>query len=149
MWCCGRPRLVSGLNGDVLEALAARDWRRAFVDCRDAWAGEIQVLVCGHAILEKFLDPYKAMTAQALLIRVDADELSQPREQLLNRVDRAVAEVSSRGGLLTSPRELSALPLAGLPGWWMKPQDAKFYGDRQVFRPPRPGFRPAPVTALF
>ena len=41
--------IVNGSHAGVLEALAARDWQQAFVGYREAWAGETQVLVCGHA----------------------------------------------------------------------------------------------------
>ena len=96
---------------------------------RNAWRKELNVLVCGHAILEKFLQPYKSMTAHALYLGVD--HLPQAKE-----LDIQLASALLEGDMLRSPSSLSPLPLMGIPGWWPEgPQDADFYADRDVFRP--------------
>ena len=121
--------IVTGSHAGVLEALVARDWRRAFVGCRAAWAGEIQVLVCGHAILEKFLSPYKALTAHALYLHS-----SGPKP--IAEIDALLADALLSGELLSATGDLSPLPLMGIPGWWPAgPQDEDFYLDQSVFRP--------------
>lgn len=120
--------LVSSSNIEVLNALACRDWDTAFVTCRESWAEETQVLVCGHAILEKFLNPYKSVTAHALLIQVP-DRITD------EDTDRLLASSLRKPGWLDSPACLSPLPLMGIPGWWTATkQDPSFYGDRDVFR---------------
>lgn len=121
--------VTSGETG-LMDALARRDWAAAFLRHREAWAGEVSVLVCGHAILEKFLDPYKALTAHALYLRSAAP---LPAAEL----DHALADALLDGGLLRSTADLSPLPLMGIPGWWTGgPQDSGFYADTSVFRPP-------------
>lgn len=123
--------IVTGSHGGVLEALAARDWQQAFVGFREAWAEEIRVVVCGHAILEKFLDPYKALTAHALYLHSE-----EPMRT--GDIDELLADALLSGGLLAGPGDLSPLPLMGVPGWWPSgPQDEFFYADQGVFRPPR------------
>jgi hypothetical protein len=67
----------------------------------------------------------------------------------LRRVDTALAERVQAGRLCTSPADLSPLPLAGVPDWWGDgAQNAAFYADRAVFRPPPADLRPAPVRCL-
>lgn len=123
--------IVTGSHSGVLEALAARDWHQAFVGYREAWAEDIHVLVCGHAILEKFLDPYKALTAHALYLHSD-------EPMAIAEIDELLADALLSGELLAEPGDLSPLPLMGIPGWWPSgPQDGAFYADRGVFRPPR------------
>ena len=123
--------IVTGSLAGVLEALAARDWQQAFVGCDEAWAGEIQVLVCGHAILEKFLDPYKALTAHAVYLHS-----SEP--MTIPEIDELLADALLSGELLSAPGDLSPLPLMGIPGWWpWGAQDDVFYADKGVFRPAR------------
>lgn len=135
------------VSGDraLLAALAARDWRTAFVDLREAWSRS-RCLLCGHALLEKLRAPYKAVTAHALLLGLDpADPGAATRPGWL---DDRLAGALRAGALCRSPADLSPLPLMGIPGWWPAgPQDAAFYDDRAVFRPPRPGQAPAPVHA--
>jgi hypothetical protein len=122
--------IVIGNDERLFSALAGRNWNEAFVQCREAWAAT-GVIVCGHAILEKFLHPYKALTAHALLLpTVDA--------MCLADLDGELASGLLEGSLLQSPRDLSPLPLMGIPGWWAGAQDEAFYADSDVFRPPRP-----------
>jgi len=122
--------IVISSEEKLLEALANRDWQRAFVQYRDAWAGT-GVMVCGHAILEKFLEPYKALTAHALFI--------PQRDPLCAAdLDSRLARRLLNGDLLKTTRDLSPLPLMGIPGWWRGGgQDEAFYADKTVFRPPR------------
>lgn len=124
--------IVTGSNANVLEALAARDWDAAFIRRRAAWAEDTQILVCGHAILEKLLKPYKSMTAHALYLHSE--------EPLgFENLDGMLASSLLDGSLMASTAGLSPLPLMGIPGWWTGgPQDAEFYSDHGVFRPPRP-----------
>lgn len=139
--------LVIARNRNVLQALARRDWQPAFQLLRCAWLGDVRVVLCGHALLEKFLAPYKSMTAHALLLHVDTMPLQG--EALLRQVDATLAERLSADALIAAPFDLAPLPLAGIPGWWQEtPQDPDFYADRTVFRDPPAGLRPAPVHTL-
>ena len=61
--------IVASPDTGLLEALARRDWNEAFVERREAWV-QSGVLVCGHAILEKFLQPYKALTAHSFQVHL-------------------------------------------------------------------------------
>lgn len=131
--------IVSGTEPEVLRALAEKDWHSAFVNHREKWETGIRVTVCGHAILEKFLDPYKSVTAHALLLHT-------PRMMPVEELDRLLARVLLSKKLLESPASLSPLPLMGIPGWWQAgKQDEAFYGDRDVFRPDAGRRAPAPV----
>lgn len=51
------------------DALLARDWQRLFIDLRPLWQ-DAQVLIFGHALLEKLINPYKAITAHVLTVPV-------------------------------------------------------------------------------
>lgn len=121
--------IVTSPSEELLEALSERNWHAAFVLHRDAWAGT-GVLVCGHAILEKFLRPYKSITAHAIYLHLD-------KAMCLAELDELLAETLLEGSLLRSPKDLSPLPLMGIPGWWPEgAQDCAFYADQSVFRPP-------------
>jgi hypothetical protein len=134
--------IVQGTNPTVLDALARHDWNSVFLTYREDWGKELRVQVCGHAILEKFLDPYKSITAHALLIHT-------PHLLSTEELDNILAFSLAEKRWLKSPSGLSPLPLAGLPGWWKSgPQGSVFYDDPQVFRSPSPGRRPAPIHTL-
>jgi hypothetical protein len=134
--------IVSGPGIDALNALARGDWNAAFSTHREGWGTNLQVLVCGHAILEKFLNPYKSITAHALLLHT-------PGPCCPEEIDRALGAALAIPGWLSAPSCLSPLPLTGIPGWWREgDQDAEFYQDHQVFRPFSPDRLPAPVHFL-
>jgi len=149
--------IVVSCNSDSLDALASHDWSRVFPagDFHSAvppigWQNDgTHVFVCGHALLEKFLNPYKAITAHALLVLVDDEMMVMPREALLLELDRILAGQLVNGQLLDSPGSLSPLPVMGIPGWWPHGvQDSEFYADKQVFRPPRKGRPKASIVVL-
>ncbi len=146
--------IVVSSNKHSLEALASHDWSRVFQtgafppDAASGQAG-MQVFVCGHALLEKFLQPYKAVTAQVLLVQADEGFAAQPRESILMKLDQALARALMDERVLHAPASLSPLPLMGIPGWWPGGvQDDEFYSDQTVFRSQQPGRPNARVLNL-
>ena len=62
--------IVATSRHQHLEALSQRAWTQVFDSRVKQWGPGIRVFITGHAMLEKLLDPYKSMTANALLVRV-------------------------------------------------------------------------------
>lgn len=139
--------IVFSHRSETLHALAKRRWSDVFRS--STFHDEVQIAICGHAMLEKYLSPYKSMTAKALLLQVDSNVMALPREERLVFLDRVLAEQLQAGNMLTRPACLAPLPLAGVPGWWPDAeQNDAFYADRQVFRPPATTLTPAPVLQV-
>jgi hypothetical protein len=129
---------------EMLKPLARRRWQDVFRS--GTFHNDVQIAICGHAMLEKYLSPYKSMTAKALLIHVDANVMALSREEKLVFLDRVLAKQMKSRDILSSPACLAPLPLAGIPGWWpYEEQNDEFYADEQVFRPPPAKMTPAPV----
>ena len=140
--------IVFSQRPELLEALAQRRWSEVFQE--DLFEKDIQFAICGHAMLEKYLSPYKSMTAKALLIQVDTKYMALSRDELLPYLDKQLAEQLLATNIMTTPACLTPLPLAGVPGWWpYAEQDDEFYADQQVFRPPPVQLKPAPVFNLY
>ena len=130
---------------EILNALAERRWSDAFL--ADAFRSSVALSICGHAMLEKYLSPYKAMTAKAMLVHADSGFMKLPRLEMLNRLDRGMAKTMLSGHVMDKPAHLSPLPLAGVPAWWPRDEQENemFYNDLQVFRPAPAEMIPAPV----
>ncbi len=129
-----------------LEALAKRQWSAVFTGGTTDWDRRYRVLVCGHAMLEKFLSPYKSMTANVLLVQVSESDFALSNEKLSVYLDTLLARKLRSGGLLQSSADLSPLPLMGIPGWWLQDHELELlHRDKSVFRPPPDKFDPAPV----
>ena len=141
---CGA--VVVSRSETLLQALAGHEWTRAFLKMASDWDQDSRVFICGHAMLEKFLNPYKAMTAHILLVKIEGTEPGVSRSKMMQGIDEFLATKIADKRCLQSSRELSPLPLAGIPGWWQASvQDELFYSDRQVFRPLRTGVRRANI----
>lgn len=108
------------------DALAAKNWHRLFIDLRPLW-GEAQLVLFGHALLEKLVAPRKAITAHVYR--------AHPASQNLADLDAWIAADLSAEKLATKP--FAHLPVLGVPLWWPANQDPAFYGDSSVFRAPK------------
>lgn len=141
--------IVFGSDENELDLLAKRCWQGFFRPGGAHRGPSHFVFLIGHALLEKFLAPYKAITAHCVLVLGDRETASLPREVLSGVLDRKVAEGLLDARLFSSPSGLSPLPLAGLRGWWPAcPQDQEFYADRSIFRPPPPGLSEPPIFRI-
>lgn len=118
--------IVLARDGTIAEDLRARRWQRLFVGRRADWR-QVRVIVFGHALLDKFVKPYKAISGHALL-------LSLPSETPVDEVDRALAETVDER---LNPAAFAPFPLLGIPGWCDANADPAFYDDESVFRAAR------------
>jgi Protein of unknown function (DUF3025) len=116
------------------DALAARDWQALFVTHRALWE-QAQLVLFGHALLEKLVSPRKAITAHVYRAQAAMNSIATA-EQL----DSAVAASLSVEWLATKP--FLPLPVLGVPGWWPENENFSFYDDSTVFRSALPRQRP-------
>jgi hypothetical protein len=105
---------------DLVESLRRRDWRTLFVAQRGLWQSA-RLVVFGHALLEKLLQPRKAITAHVWTI---------------DRLDDAALAASLEPERLAA-KPFLPLPVLGVPGWWAANDAPGFYEDAEVFRPVR------------
>lgn len=105
----------------LLPVIRAKDWQQAFIEKRLAWQST-QIIVFGHALLEKLVSPRKAITAHVFCPLA-----------ALNAIDDAtIAATLDPEHLATKP--YVPLPMMGVPGWCTENENAMFYDDPYVFR---------------
>lgn len=122
---------------ELLDLVREFRWKRLFWQRRDAVCRSLRVLPFGHALCEKALAPYIGLTGHALLLHATAAELALPLTQLVSWVDGAVSHRIADSARFQSTRELSPLPLLGVPGWHADNASESFYDDTGYFRPGR------------
>jgi hypothetical protein len=120
----------------LVQALRGHDWRAAFCGQRAAFGPDAEVWLFGHALMEKLVTPYKAITAHARVVLADGGFFALDHDARRAWLDARVAQDLAAGGLSTA--SFTPLPVLGLPGWWHEQDDA-FYQDATVFRPKRKG----------
>lgn len=110
-------------NNQLLELIRQHKWAELFIKNKDLWlSGDIKIKTFGHAMFEKYLNPYIGMTAQALLL-----------EDINNNEEDFISEGILNRKILLSKAELSPLPVLGIPGWYTNQND-EFYANKNYFR---------------
>lgn len=117
----------------VVGALRERRWRAALVGMRAAWRGTVEPVVFGHALMQKLLRPFPAITAHAWVVPLPADWFGLAGAERRARLDAAVA--AGLGQTLSDRSARLPLPVLGVPGWWPDNARPGFYDDPEVFRP--------------
>ncbi|MBB6095954.1 hypothetical protein HNQ60_004845 [Povalibacter uvarum] len=102
---------------ELIDSLRRRDWQRLFVSDRSLWQ-QARVSLFGHALLEKLMQPRKAITAHVWVV----DDMT----------DETLA--SSLTPERLTDRPFLPLPVLGIPGWWPDNEGPAFYDDPEVFR---------------
>ena len=106
------------------DALIAKDWQRLFIELRPLWA-DAQLVLFGHALLEKLVSPRKPITAHVYR--------AQPAINSIANLDAWMANDITGSKLANKP--FAPLPVLGVPGWWPDNEKLSFYEDILVFRP--------------
>jgi hypothetical protein len=126
---CGESELA-GLLRDF-------QWKALFCEQRDTVKHRMRFLSFGHAMLEKAMQPYKGITARALIISANPAYFNLPIEEQIAEADSCAALHLSPPAALEATDRLAPLPILGIPGWCTANRDASFYDDTSVFRPGR------------
>ena len=108
----------------IWQALQAKDWQALFVTHRADWA-QAQLVLFGHASLEKLMQAYKGITVHVLIA-----PLPTPMGDL--EIDSWLCQLLHEDWLQTKP--FMPLPVLGVPGWWSVNENPDFYTDKTVFR---------------
>ncbi len=110
-----------GTKSPLLQAIQDKAWQHVFIDKRTAW-NDAQLIIFGHALLEKLVSPRKAITAHVFCPPTPIDVLN----------DAVIAATLNAEHLATKP--YAPLPVMGIPSWCAESEDAAFYDDATVFR---------------
>jgi hypothetical protein len=127
--------LVISSDVSFIEDLKLRRWKSLLMQDSDQFFARCEVILFGHALLEKLTKPYKAITAHVWTVLVDCQWFDYSTEERLTWLDRHVADDLAQGFVSS---DFCHLPVLGVPGWWPD-QIEEFYDDVDVFRPLRAG----------
>jgi hypothetical protein len=122
--------LLVTCNSGLLDGLRGHRWAEVFLERREEFRRDCDIWLFGHALMEKLVRPYKAITAHAWPVVVDASFFQLPQQERRAHLDVIVARQLQRG---LASADFTPLPVLGVPGWW-EGQDYAFYADTSVFR---------------
>lgn len=125
-------------SNDMLAGLL-RDfsWKELFWQRRAEVQSSMGFYLFGHGLYEKALQPYIGMTGQGLLLPVEKSFFDRPLLQRLAYLDERLAEYLTAPQHCLSTRELTPVPLLGVPGWSEDNKCESYYENSAYFRPGR------------
>jgi hypothetical protein len=129
--------VVAAADAELASLLREFRWKELFWRRRAEVQRSMRFYVFGHAIYEKALEPYKGVTAKALIVDAASGLLDAPIELQLSELDARAADYFSGSQALSSTRNLPPLPILGIPGWDPSNAREEYYDDAAQFRPGR------------
>lgn len=133
---------VVALSSDagLLDLVRGFQWKELFWTRRQEVRRKMRFFLFGHALYHKALDPFVGMTGKAVLLHVADDGFVRlPLRAQVATADRMLAAHVWDRACMNHGRELSPLPVLGVPGWWAAGEQEGFYDDTGYFRPGRRG----------
>lgn len=129
--------VVASADTELSALLLEFRWKELFWRRRAEVLRSMRFYVFGHAIYEKALEPCKGVTAKALILDVAPALFDASLALQLSQLDARAANYFSGTQALTSTRNLSPLPILGIPGWEPANACEGYYDDTAQFRPGR------------
>ncbi|GEB70124.1 hypothetical protein PC2016_1699 [Pseudoalteromonas carrageenovora] len=120
-----------------IELLREHQWKAAFVDNKNEWGKTIKPFMFGHANYEMLTKPYIGLTGKALFVSMPDEIFCKDLVTQYQYLDQALYEMINTDNCLADNKQLSPLPLLGVPGWHDENQDASFYDNTDYFRAKR------------
>ena len=126
--------IVPYADDALAELLRGFQWKELFWHQRQRVQVQMGFYIFGHGLYEKGLNPYVGMTGQGLLLKVEEAFFTWPLEQRLAALDERLAAYLADVRNACDTRELSPVPLLGVPGWSADNEVATYYDNTDYFR---------------
>jgi hypothetical protein len=126
--------IVAYADAELAELLRNFQWKELFWQRRKQVQSGMGFYLFGHGLYEKALRPYTGMTGQGLLLPVEQVFFTWPLERQLAHLDELLAGYLSSPEHCRNTRELTPLPLLGVPGWAAENENAVYYDNTDYFR---------------
>jgi hypothetical protein len=124
-------------NASLAGLLRNFEWKELFWQRREQVRTGMEFYLFGHGLYEKALQPYVGMTGQGLLLKVEQEFFSWSLGHQLKHLDSLLADYLATPEHCRSTRDLSPVPLLGVPGWAADNDCAAYYDNTAYFRPGR------------
>jgi hypothetical protein len=131
--------IVVCADAEMAALLRDFQWKELFWQRREQAHTAMDFYLFGHGLYEKALHPYVGLTGQGLVLVVEREFFTWPPAQRMAHLDGLVADYLAAPQHCRSTRELSPVPLLGVPGWAADNCHAEYYDNTAYFRPGRRG----------
>ena len=122
----------------VFQRIVDFEWKELFWHRRSGLEATTRFFAFGHALHEKFLDPFIGMIAKTVFMPVAAEFVSLPVAVQVRSADDFLASHFSLRANFASAKSMAPMPVLGIPGWHSGTSNESFYDDPVHFRKQRP-----------
>ncbi len=126
--------IVVSSDAELASMLRDFQWQELFWQQREKVKASMGFYIFGHGLYEKALHPYIGMTGQGVVLPVEQAFFTWPLPQQLAHLDNLLADRLALPEYGSSTRELSPVPLLGVPGWAADNECEAYYKNTQYFR---------------
>lgn len=126
--------IVVSSDAELASMLRDFQWQKLFWRQREKVKASMGFYIFGHGLYEKTLQPYIGMTGQGVVLSVEQIFFTWPLPQQLAHLDTLLADRLALPEYGKSTRELSPVPLLGVPGWAAGNECESYYENTQYFR---------------
>jgi len=112
-------------------------WKELFWQRRAQIHANMGFYLFGHGLYDKARQPYVGMTGQGLLLAVEQEFFGWPLAQQLRHLDDLLSDHLDQAENCRSTRDLTPVPLLGVPGWAQSNDNEAYYSNTAYFRPGR------------
>ena len=129
--------IVACADDGLAELLGDFKWKELFWLRRNEVISAMGFYIFGHGLHEKAMQPYVGMTGQGLVLQVEREFFTWPLARRARHLDERVTAYLSEASNCLNTRELTPVPLLGIPGWSADNVHVEYYDNRDYFRPGR------------
>jgi hypothetical protein len=131
--------IVVCADAELASMLRDFQWQELFWRQREKVKASMGFYIFGHGLYEKALQPYIGMTGQGVVLAVEQSFFTWSIQQQLAHLDTLLAENLAAQACFTNTRDLTPVPLLGVPGWMPANENLSFYENTSYFRSGRRG----------
>lgn len=124
----------------LVDLLLNHQWQQLFWVERERVLENMTVVVIGHSLHEKALQPYIGMCAHSMIINQAQSFTMTPHNSMnyQSQLDRLISQTLQHYFKSNQTPIWQPLPILGFPGWHFEKQNELFYLDNSYFRVKRP-----------
>jgi len=131
--------IIACSNSHLAKLLCDFKWKELLWSCRDEVTAQMGFYIFGHGLYEKAIQPYVGITGQGLLLPVEKEYFTWSMARKIQHLDERVSAYINDDTHCLDTRELTPVPLLGVPGWSTDNMREEYYDNQHYFRAGRRG----------
>ena len=127
--------IVAASDPALAALLTGFEWKRLFWHRRAGVVQGMRFYLFGHALYEKALAPFLGVTGRGVIFAAEDTFIDLPLGAQLTELDARLAARIGDTARFSATRELTPVPILGVPGWCEDNAREQYYNNIDYFRP--------------